>query len=287
MRRSSAFAALLLAALLAPAGAAAQTAELVTGEFGGGALRALPASPFAAGNMVIGLTSADGLSVSVTATVAGACASGTFIATAPVAAGGAFSAFGTVTQGTVRMAYALRGTLTERPSGTVTARFERTVARGTRRCSAAGVTWEARRPATTGFGVAAAVVPGATLLGASAQRHGGARRGVALRIAPDGLTVSRAIYGVGLRCTGGRSSPTFDLPRDELEILPDGRVSDRESGTRRTARTIVRFVERFAATLGSAGAQGMFSVEVSVRDRATGKRSSLCRSGIVRWSASA
>ena len=41
--------------------------------------------------------------------------------TAPVAADGAFSAFGTVTQASVRTSYALRGTLTENPSGTVIA----------------------------------------------------------------------------------------------------------------------------------------------------------------------
>jgi hypothetical protein len=277
---------LLLAVLLAPASAAAQTAARVTGDFGGGALRPLPSSPLAAGTMVIGLSSADGSEVAVTATIVGACASGTFTTTAPVAANGTFSAFGAVQQGTVRTAYELRGTLSETPSGTVTARFERTVARGTRRCSAAGVTWQARRP-QTGFGELAAVTPDATLLGASEGRHGGARRGVVVRISPDGRSVSRAIYGVGLRCTGGGSSPTFDLPRDALAILPDGRVSDRESGTRRTARTIVRYVERFAATLGSRGAEGMFSVELSVRDRGSGKRIARCRSGIVRWSASA
>jgi hypothetical protein len=282
----------LLTALLGPAaGAAAQTAPAapaaprVSGDFGGGALRPLLGSPFAAGNMVIGLTSADGLAVSVTATVVAACASGTFNATASVAADGSFSASGSVAQGTVRMSYTLRGTLSEAPAGTATARFERVAAGRTRRCSATAVAWEARRPGA-GFGEPAAVTPGGMLRGSSEQRHGGARRGIVLRISPDGRSVSRAIYGVGLRCTGGRSSPAFDLPRDGLAILPDGRVSDRESGTIRRRRTIVRYVERFAATLGSAGGEGMFSVELSVRDRTTGKRITRCRSGIVRWSAS-
>ena len=266
----------LLAALVAPAGATAQ----VTGDFGGGALRTL-GSPFAAGNMVIGLSSADGSSVQVSATVVAGCASGTFTVTAPVAPDGAFSAFGTVTQASVRTSYALRGTLTDNPSGTVTARF----ARGAQRCSATGVQWQARR-AAPGYGLPAIVLPSATLRGLSEQRHRGAPRGIVLRIAADGRRVSRAIYGVSMRCSDGSTSPAFDLPRDALDILADGRVSDREEGTRHTRSTIMRYTERFAGTIGSEGAQGMFSAELSVRRRATGKLIVRCRSGIVRWSAS-
>lgn len=275
MRRIVAVA-VLLAALGAPAGAAAA----VTGDFGGGALRTL-GSPLGGGNMVIGLSSADGSTVQVSATVVAGCASGTFTATAPVAADGTFSAFGTVRQASVRTSYALRGTLTELPAGTLTARFER----GDRRCSAMGVQWEARRAATT-VGVPANVGPYATLRGPTEQRHGGAPRGIVLRIAADGGRISRALYGVTMRCSDGSTSPTFDLPRDRLEILADGRVSDREDATRRTRATITRYIERFAATLGSEGAEGMFSAELSVRDRRTGKRRIRCRSGIVRWSAS-
>lgn len=88
-----------------------------------------------------------------------------------------------------------------------------------------------------------------------------------------------------MTCSGAGTSPTFDLPRGNLPIGPDGRVSDREEGTVRTQTSILKYVERFAATIGSAGADGMFSVELSVRRRATGKRVTRCRTGVVRWSA--
>jgi hypothetical protein len=105
-------------------------------------------------------------------------------------------------------------------------------------------------------------------------------------VSADGRSVSRAIFGVRLTCSGAGTSLTFDLPRSDLPIGPDGRVSDRESGRRKTETSIFKYVERFAATLGSTGATGMFSVELTVRRRATGKRVTRCRSGIVRWSAS-
>jgi len=178
----------------------------------------------------------------------------------------------------------LRGTLTERPSGTATARFDRATVRGIRTCNATAVAWEAHRPAA-GFGEPALVEPDAILLGPTSQRHGDAPRGIALRISPDGRSVSRALYGVTLHCSDGYTSPTFDLPRASLPILADGRVSDRESDEQRTFTTIMRYTERFAATVGSGGAQGMFSVTLSLRHRTTGKRIASCRSGSVRWSA--
>ena len=200
----------------------------------------------------------------------------------PIAADGTFSAFGTVRQAATRMRYELRGTLTETPSGTATARFQRRVGNSTRRCSAEGVRWDARRR-SAGTGTTTAARPASTLFGLSGQAR---PRGLVARISADGRTLSRALYGVTLRCSGGVSSPTFDLPRDDLAILSDGRVSDRETGTRRTTTSILKYVERFAATLGSAGAEGMYSVELTVRSRRTGKRQTSCRSGVVRWTAS-
>jgi hypothetical protein len=267
----------------APCAAAQQPA----GEFGGGALRASHTPAFDAGDMVIGLRSPDGTTVQIVATLVGHCASGTFSTTVPVAADGSFSAQGAVRQARTTTRYELRGTLSERPSGTASARFERTTSERTRRCSAQDVAWEARRPPAA-FGEPLAVPPGAMLLGASAQRAaGGPPLGIALRVSADGRLVRRAIFGVRLRCSDAGTSPTFDLPRSNLPIGPDGRVSDRESGTRKTDTSILKYVERFAATLGSAGATGMFSVELSVRRRATGKRVTRCRSGVVRWSAAA
>jgi hypothetical protein len=279
--RRSAMALAIVAALASPAAAKAQSGAIV-GDFGGGAVVAAPASPFAAGSIVLSLRADGSSNVRIDATLVGGCASGTFTATVPIAADGTFSAFGTVRQAATRMRYELRGTLTETPTGTATARFQRTVGNSTRRCSAEGVGWDARRRAA-GTGTTAAIRPAATLFGLSDEAR---PRGVVLRTAADGRTISRALYGVTLRCSGGVSSPTFDLPRDDLAILPDGRVSDRETGTRRTTTSILKYVERFAATIGSAGAEGMYSVELTVRSRRTGKRQTRCRSGIVRWTAS-
>jgi hypothetical protein len=276
----------LPASATAQEGAPAQTAPPVVGNFGGGAVVAPPASPFSAGNMVIGLRAGGGPQVRITATIVAACASGTFDTLATVAADGTFSAAGSSRQANTRASYAISGTLSATPSGTATAHFKRTVDDRTRRCAAEGVRWEARRP-LGGFGEPAAVAPGALLLGTVGQREGGARRGIALRVSEDAKTLRRAIYGVTLRCSHDTRSVTFDLPRDELAIAADGRVGDRESGRRRTRTTILSYVERFGATLGSDGADGFFSVNVTVRRRSTGRRISRCRSGVVRWSATA
>ena len=124
-------------------------------------------------------------------------------------------------------------------------------------------------------------MPDATLLGTTAQTHGAAPRGIALRIAADGRFVSRALYGVVMRCSGAGTSPTFDLPRDGLPIGADGRIDDVETGTVVKGATIQRYVERFGGVVGSTGAEGTFSVELSVRSRSTGKRITRCRSGEV------
>ena len=283
MRHRILAAAALCAGLwLAPQAAAQQA----TGEFGGGAVSPSSAPAFEAGNMAIGLrTTADGTSVQVVATIVGRCASGTFTATAPVAADGSFRALGAVRQARTITRYELRGVMSNTPTGTLTASFERGTNRGNRRCSARDVVWDARRPAA-GFGDPAAIPPGGLLLGSSAQRdRDGTPLGVALRLSADGDSLSRAFYGVRMSCSNAGTSPTFDLPRDDLAIGPDGRVSDREEGTVRTETSILKYVERFAATIGSAGAEGMYSVELSLRRRATGKRVTRCRSGVVRWSA--
>jgi hypothetical protein len=284
MRHSTLAAAALCAGLwLAPQAAAQQA----TGEFGGGAVSRSSEPPFEAGNMAIGLrTSADGASVQVDATIVGRCASGTFTATAPVAADGSFRATGAVRQARTITRYELRGVLSNTPAGTLTASFERATNKGNRRCSARDVVWDARRPAA-GFGDTTAIPPGGLLFGSSAQRdRDGTPLGVALRLSADGRSLSRAFYGVRSSCSNAGTSPTFDLPHDDLAIGPDGRVSDREEGTVRTQTSILKYVERFAATVGSAGAEGMYSVELSLRRRATGKRVTRCRSGVVRWSAS-
>lgn len=276
----------MLAALgcwLSPTVAWAQQPVRVAVDLGGGAVLAPRASPFAQGSMVVALrTDGSSPNVQIHATMIGRCASGTFDTTVPVAADGTFSAFGSVRQAATRMRYELRGgLLAGAATGTATARFERAVGKRTRSCSARDVRWEARR-APAAFGTGALVPPGASLYGLSDQAR---PRGVVLRVSDDGRKLSRALYGVTLRCTGDYASPAFDLPRDNLAILPDGRVSDREDGTRRTTTSVLKYTERFAATLGSDGALGMFSVELTVRARRTGKRITRCRSGVVRWSA--
>lgn len=283
MRRRLLVAATAGAALsLAPCAAAQQTA----GEFGGGAAAPATRPALASGNMSIGLRSVDGTTVRIVATMIGRCASGTFTATVPVAADGTFHATGAVDQARTTTRYDLRGVMSQRPSGTATARFARTTSTRTRRCSALDVVWEARPPAG-GFGDPAAIPPGGLLFGVSGQRDGaGTPLGIALRLSADGRTMSRAVYSVRMTCSDAGTSPTFDLPRDNRPIGADGRVSDREAGRVRTEATILKYVERFAATIGAAGAEGMFSVELTVRRRATGKRITRCRSGIVRWTAS-
>ena len=267
---------------LAP-GAAAQP---TIGELGGGAVDPPPSPALETPTMAIGLSSADGSNVRIVATIVGRCASGTFATTAPVAADGTFSAAGAVRQARTTTRYELHGVLSETASGTATARFERTTSKRTRRCSSTDVVWEARRPAA-GIGIPAAPPLGGLVLGTTAQREpSGAPLGIALRVSADGRAISRAIYGVRMDCTGAGTSPTFDLPRDDLPIGPDGSVLDVESGQVKTDASILKYVERFAATIGSRGAQGTFSVELSVRRRATGKRVTLCRSGDVSWSAS-
>ncbi len=263
----------------------AAAAQQTAGEFGGGAVTPASVSAFRAGNMTIGLRSADGTSVRVAATMVGRCASGSFSTTVPVAADGTFQASGAVRQARTTTRYEVRGVMSQAPTGTASARFARTTSRRTRTCSARDVVWEARRPAG-GFGDPAAIAPGGALFGSSAQRDAdGAPLGIALRLSSGERSLSRAIYGVRMTCSGAGTSPTFDLPRGNLPIGPDGRVSDREEGTVRTQTSILKYVERFAATIGSAGADGMFSVELSVRRRATGKRVTRCRTGVVRWSA--
>jgi hypothetical protein len=274
----------LPASATAQEGAPAQTAPPVVGNFGGGAVVAPPASPFSAGNMVIGLRAGGGPQVRITATIVAACASGTFDTLATVAADGTFSAAGSSRQSNTRASSAIIGTLSASPSGTATAHFKRTINDRTRRCGAEGVQWQARR-ALGGFGDAGAVVPDALLLGTTGQRERGARRGIALQVSSDGTTLRRAIYGLTLRCDGDTRSVTYDLPADDLAIGADGRVSSREAGKRRTKTAIFSYVERFGATLGSTGAEGFFSAKLTIRRRSTGRRISTCRSGVVRFSA--
>lgn len=282
MPRSNVLVVVLAFVLGLPAGAGAQDTAPVVGNFGGGAVVGPPASPFSAGNMVIGLRAGGDATVRITATIAAACASGTVDAVAPVAADGTFSVSGAARQANVHTNYVLTGTLTATPSGTATAHFKRTVDGRTRRCSARDVQWQARRP-LGGFGDAPAVAPQATLLGTTGQREGGVRRGIVLRVADDGHAIERAVYGVTLRCTGDVRSPTFDFPRDAVAIDAAGQLGDRESGTRRAKTTITRYVERFGGTVGSAGGEGFFSVKLTIRRRSTGRRITACRSGEVRW----
>jgi hypothetical protein len=287
MRRGMLVVAGILGAALLLTDAAA--AQQPTGDFGGGAVNEAPASPLEPGNIVIGLNAPTPTTVSISATIVGACASGSFTATVPLAADGTFTAIGDVRQARTRTRYDVRGTLTETPTGTATARFQRETTTGTRRCGAIGVRWEARRPlGVLGIlGAPAYPIPAATLFGATDQRANDTTRGIVLRRSPDGHAVSRAIYGVRLACSGGAgTSPTFDLPRDNLPIGAGGQVADLETGTVQTLTSILKYVETFAGTIGSTGAEGTFSAELSVRDRRSGKRVTLCRSGEVRWAAS-
>ena len=237
--------------------------------------------------MVIGLRAGGGARVRITATIVAACASGTFDTVATVAADGTFSAAGSSRQANTRASYSISGTLSATPSGTATAHFKRTVNDRTRRCGAEGVQWQARR-ALAGFGEPAAVAPGALLLGTVGQREGGARRadraaGLRRRQDPQPGDLRRHAALLA-RHALGHVRPAAGRSRDRRQR---SRVTAARTAGGARRPSVYSYVERFGATLGSGGAEGFFSVNVTVRRRSTGRRISRCRSGVVRWSASA
>ncbi|MDX6706860.1 MAG: hypothetical protein QOI48_2706 [Solirubrobacteraceae bacterium] len=282
--RRRALATTVLAVLVCVADAGAQEPGTVAGNFGGGAVAAPPVYAFGAGSFVIGLRVSPGPKLKISATIVGPCAAGSFSATANLAADGTFTAAGASREDDVRTEYVVTGTLSTTPSGTASARFTRDVGGGrSARCSSGVVQWNARRPLGE-IGVVATPPGAAVLYGTTSQRLGAARRGIVLRVSEDGTQLSRALYGVTLRCSNG-TSPGFDLPRDGLAIAPDGSFSDHEQGAEGDATTIVRYDERFSGTIGATGAQGTLSASVRISNRRSGRELVTCKSGPVSWSA--
>lgn len=288
-RTALAACAALAAGLAAPAAAGAQDLTTPVGNFGGGTVVSPPRNPIGAGNMVIGLRARPGRRLEIETTLRGACGGGTFPARATVRSDGTFRARGTVrrepeTGRRLSTAYRISGVIGERTaSGSASATIRiRTRDGRLDSCRTGSIAWQARR-ATGEVGT-----PGATarqrLYGVTTQRRSGVKRGIVLRVSADGSRLTRALYGMTLRC-GRRSLPDIiDTPKAGVPISA-GVVSDRERFEFRDRTTITSGDERFEGTIGARGAAGTFSVVSRTRDRRTGRTLETCRSGTIRWSA--
>ncbi len=280
----------LAAACATVAGAAAQEAGPPLGNYGGGAVVAPTRSLYGPGNMLIGLRAAGDGAVQINATLTLACSQDAVLSLrATPDADGAFVERGTSERhGSAGVDVLTTYRLTGRIAGTAAqgkATVRNTILREGRpatQCPRVTVRWSARRP---GGEVAGAPVAGARLHGTTSQRLHGPRRAITLRISSDGATLARALYDVTVRCDSKRVTAAYDAPRRNLLIAPGGVVHDVERFTIASRRTIYRSVERFAGTVGAAGAAGTFSTNVRIADRRSGRTLDRCRSGRVTWTA--
>ena len=178
--------------------------------------------------------------------------------TVPVAADGTFTAAGAVRQARTTMRYELRGTLTETPSGVATARFERTTTTRTRRCSALDVLWEARRPPAgdrrTG-GAAARRAARRHDDPARRRRHAARHRPAPVGRRPprQPRDLRRQAELLGRRARRRRSTSRATTCRS----CPTAASATASRGIVKTDASILKYVERFGATLGSTGAHGL------------------------------
>ena len=145
------------------------------------------------------------------------------------------------------------------------------------------MSWSARR--STGELGGAGAAPGVAMYGTTAQRLDGARRAIVLRVSPDGAKLERALYDVTLKCPRATDTDVHDAPLRNLAIAADGTFTDVERFRYRDRRTIQYDTERFSGQIGSAGANGTFSVVSRLANRATGRTIGTCRSGTVAWTA--
>jgi len=288
--RAGAAGALAAVAVAAPASAQVPPPAPVAGNFGGGVVLAPPDDPLGAGNAVIGIRAING-KLRIEATIRGRCGGGTFPARATLAADGSFVAKGTNRRRPepgirVKTTYRITGTLTASgiSDGTAKATNQiRVKGKGPVTCKSGTVAFSARRP-IGGIGMAG-VAPGSRYYGVTSEKRHGARRGVVLRVSSDGQSLTRALYGLTLKCGKLKLPDILDTPRRNLPIDGQGRVKDRIVDTFRESRTVTRVVERFSGTLGSNGAQGTLSNTERTRSRQTGKLLETCRSGTIKWTA--
>ena len=288
--RAGAAGALAAVAVAAPASAQVPPPAPVAGNFGGGVVLAPPDDPLGAGNAVIGIRAING-KLRIEATIRGRCGGGTFPARATLAADGRFVAKGTNRRRPepgirVKTTYRITGTLTASgiSDGTAKATNQiRVKGKGPVTCKSGTVAFSARRP-IGGIGTAG-VAPGSRYYGVTSEKRHGARRGIVLRVSSDGQSLTRALYGLTLKCGKLKLPDILDTPRRSLPIDGQGRVEDRIVDTFRDRRTETRVVERFSGTLGSNGAQGTLSNTERTRSRKTGKLIETCKSGTIKWTA--
>lgn len=283
-------------ALLTAAAAAALTGPAVaqapapTGNFGGGGLAPPPRDHFGAGNAVIAVRALPERKLEIEATVRGSCGGGEIAAATKVAEDGSFGADGTVRttpapKERVTTTFKLAGTFTsaDAASGTLSATIKRRVDGRTKTCRSGDVVFGIRRPDGV---IGKPGAPGdARYYGTTTQRGAGPRRAIVLRISPDGLTISRALFGESVRCSDGTRSSGLEAPRTNAVVDAKGRVDDRESFTIRSANTIVKVSDRFTGKFGETGATGTLSLSDETTDKTTGRVLRTCKSGVVKWTA--
>ena len=279
-----------LAAVALAATAQAQAPVPPVGNFGGGFVLSPAYDPLGAGNAVIGLRASNG-KLRIEATIRGRCGGGTFPAKATLAADGSFVAKGTNRRRPepgirVKTTYRITGTLTATgiSDGAAKATNEiRVKGKGPVSCKSGTVAFSVRRP-IGGIGTAGSA-PNARYYGVTSETRHLARRGIVLRVSPDAQSLTRALYGLTLKCGKLKLPDILDTPRRSLPIDNQGRVEDRIVDTFRDRRTVTRVVERFSGTLGLNGAQGKLSITERTRSRKTGKLVETCKSGTIKWTA--
>lgn len=278
-----------VAALAFGATAVAQTPAPPVGNFGGGAVVAPPKDPLGAGNVVIGLRAPSSGKLQIEATVRGKCGGGTFPARATLHADGTFSAKGTnkrTPEKGLRLTtkYDIRGTLTATgiSDGVASASTEiRVKGQHTLKCKSGNVAFQVRRP-TGDIGTPGASAS-ARYFGTTSERRHRARRGFVMRISSDGRKLTRALYGVTLKCNKRTIPDIVDTPRRSLTINSKGRVKDNVKSTFRESKTVTSSDERFAGQLGSTGAKGTLSITERTKNRKTGKLVETCKTGRISW----
>lgn len=280
-----------VAALALGATAVAQTPAPPVGNFGGGAVVAPPKDPLGAGNAVIGLRALSSGKLQIEATVRGKCGGGTFPAKATLNPDGTFSATGTNVRTPekglrLKTTYDITGTLTATgiADGVASASSEiRVKGLDTLKCKSGNVAFQVRRP-TAGIGTPGAS-PSVRYYGTTSERRHSARRGFVMRISADGRRLTRALYGVTLKCNKRRIPDIVDTPRRSLAIDSKGRVKDNVKSTFREDKTVTSSDERFAGQLGATGAKGTLSITERTKSRKSGKLVETCKTGKISWTA--
>ena len=275
--------------LAAPAVAEAPTPP--RGNFGGGALVSPPRDIFGAGNAIVALRALPERRLEIEATVRAKCAGGDISATTKIAASGAFSSDGEVTQEPgpalkITTTYELSGRFTaaNAAEGTITATIVRSLEGRKTTCRSGKVAFAVRR-ATSGVGTPGAP-KAARYYGTTAQKSTGPNRPIVIRVSADGRRITRALFGESVKCDGGKLSIGIEAPRTNAPIDSRGRVNDRDRFTITEGERVTYVDDRFTAQLGTRGARGTFSLSDRTTDRASGRTILRCKSGTIRWRAS-